>query len=251
MGLDITRIRGLCFDVDGTLSDTDDRWVARFSRSLRIFSPFLFGRSPDRVARRIVMSIEAPGNAILGIPDRWGVDSHLMALMERINRLGIRRRQALPQVYSGAMWLIPGVREALAALHPYYPMCVVSARDERSTLGFLEQNDLLPYFCRVITALTCEHTKPYPDPILYAAAQMGVLPGECLMIGDTTVDMHAARAAGAQKVGVLCGFGEEAELLQTGADLILPTTALLPEVLLPENPAPQRMTGPVDEPISS
>ena len=41
------------------------------------------------------------------------------------------------------------------------------------------------------------------------------------MIGDTTVDMRAGKAAGAQTVGVLCGFGEEPELRQLGADLIL------------------------------
>jgi phosphoglycolate phosphatase-like HAD superfamily hydrolase len=41
------------------------------------------------------------------------------------------------------------------------------------------------------------------------------------MIGDTTVDILAGKAAGAQTVGVLCGFGEEAELRRAGADLIV------------------------------
>jgi phosphoglycolate phosphatase len=53
---------------------------------------------------------------------------------------------------------------------------------------------------------------------------MGVLPGECLMIGDTTVDILAAKAAGAQSSGVLCGFGERAELNAAGADIIIDTT---------------------------
>ncbi|MPN00756.1 Phosphoglycolate phosphatase [bioreactor metagenome] len=43
----------------------------------------------------------------------------------------------------------------------------------------------------------------------------------CLMIGDTTVDILAGKAAGAQTVGVLCGFGEEGELRRAGADLIV------------------------------
>ena len=49
--------------------------------------------------------------------------------------------------------------------------------------------------------------------------------------GDTTVDVIAARAAGAQTVGVLSGFGEEDELRQAGADLILLSVAKLPETL--------------------
>jgi phosphoglycolate phosphatase-like HAD superfamily hydrolase len=63
---------------------------------------------------------------------------------------------------------------------------------------------------------------------------MSVAPESCLMIGDTTVDMRAGKSAGAQTVGVLCGFGEEEELKRTGADLILKSTAELMGVLLNE-----------------
>jgi phosphoglycolate phosphatase-like HAD superfamily hydrolase len=52
------------------------------------------------------------------------------------------------------------------------------------------------------------------------------------MIGDTTVDIRAGKAAGAQTVGVLCGFGEEEELRRAGADLILPKTPHLADFLL-------------------
>jgi phosphoglycolate phosphatase-like HAD superfamily hydrolase len=67
---------------------------------------------------------------------------------------------------------------------------------------------------------------------------MGVRPQECLMIGDTTVDIRAGKAAGAQAVGVLCGFGEEAELRQLGADQILRSTSDLPELFNGKDPVP-------------
>ncbi len=51
------------------------------------------------------------------------------------------------------------------------------------------------------------------------------------MIGDTAVDVQAGRAAGAQTVGVLSGFGEAYELEAAGADLILASVADLPAVL--------------------
>jgi phosphoglycolate phosphatase-like HAD superfamily hydrolase len=54
------------------------------------------------------------------------------------------------------------------------------------------------------------------------------------MIGDTPIDIRAGKAAGAQTVGVLCGFGEEPELQKLGADLILPSTANLTASLLPK-----------------
>jgi phosphoglycolate phosphatase-like HAD superfamily hydrolase len=54
------------------------------------------------------------------------------------------------------------------------------------------------------------------------------------MIGDTTIDMRCGRLAGAQTVGVLCGFGTQDELKQAGANLILRTTSDLLTVLKPQ-----------------
>ena len=58
------------------------------------------------------------------------------------------------------------------------------------------------------------------------------------MVGDTTVDIRAGKAAGAQTVGVLCGFGQESELRRAGADLILPSIASLCEILLIDKAPP-------------
>ncbi|MEJ5225667.1 MAG: HAD family hydrolase [Anaerolineales bacterium] len=223
MTLDLSRIQALCFDVDGTLSDTDDLYTAQFAR---LFHPFRFlfkGQDAARAARRFVMWAEAPGNTLLGLPDMLGLDDELLRLWEWLNR-----RRPRPMKH---FMLVPGVDDLLARLHGRYPMAVVSARDDKSTRAFLDQFGLTGYFDVIVTAVTAEHTKPYPDPIYYAAQKMGVQPQNCLMIGDTTVDIRAGRAAGAQTVGVLCGFGEAPELRRAGADVILETTAKLGEVL--------------------
>jgi phosphoglycolate phosphatase-like HAD superfamily hydrolase len=118
-----------------------------------------------------------------------------------------------------------GVQEMLLRLSSRYPLAVITTRGEHATRCFLDEHGLEPYFQVVVTGLTCRHTKPFPDPLLYAAEKIGVPPGSCLMVGDTSVDIAIGRAAGAQTAGVLCGFGEEAELRRKGADLILPCTA--------------------------
>lgn len=220
MSLDSSRIKALCFDVDGTLSDTDDLYKQKL---LRFFPKFLF-RNPDHSARRFVMWAEAPGNALLGIADTLGIDDEMTAVIDWMSR---HRKQS-----SKEFLLVPGVDGMLAHLKGKYPMSVVSARDEKGTMRFLEQFDLMKYFDAIVTGLSAEHTKPYPDPVLLAARKMDVKPEACLMIGDTTVDMRAGKSAGAQAVGVLCGFGEKDELLRFGADLILETTSDLAAVLL-------------------
>jgi N-acetyl-D-muramate 6-phosphate phosphatase len=220
MSLDLARIKAICFDVDGTLSDTDDLFTQKISR---FFPSFLF-KNPDHAARRFVMWVEAPGNALLGLADKLGVDDEMITI---INWLSRHRKQ-----FSKKFLLVPGVDEMLKQLHGCYPMAVVSARDEHSTMAFLEQFDLAKYFDVIITGLSAEYTKPYPDPVLLAAKKMNVTPENCLMIGDTTVDIRAGKSAGAQTVGVLCGFGEEAELNQMGADMILKDTPNLLEILI-------------------
>jgi len=219
MSLDLSRIKALCFDVDGTLSDTDDLYARKVAL---LFPRFLF-KDPARAARRFIMWIEAPGNALLGLADTLGIDDEMMAV---IHWLSLHRRYS-----PGKFLLVPSVDEMLRQLHGRYPMAVVSARDESGTMAFLEQFDLVKYFDVIVTGLSAKHTKPYPDPILLAARRMGVSPEDCLMIGDTTVDIRAGKSAGAQTVGVLCGFGEEPELKRMGADLILQDTTKLLDVL--------------------
>ena len=219
MSLDLSRIKALCFDVDGTLSDTDEMYAQKV---VLFFPRFLF-KDPARAARRFIMWIEAPGNALLGLADTLGIDDEMIAV---IHWLSLRRRYS-----SKKFLLVHGVDEMLRQLHGRYPMAIVSARDESGTMAFLEQFGLVKYFDVVVTGLSAKHTKPYPDPILLAAQKMNVSPDTCLMIGDTTVDIRAGKSAGAQTVGVLCGFGEEPELKKMGADLILGDTTKLLDVL--------------------
>ncbi len=97
----------------------------------------------------------------------------------------------------------------LDALHKRYPFAVVSARNSVTVEKFLRVNDLHSYFDIVISSQTCEKTKPFPEPLLFAASELGVPIENCLMIGDTLTDVRAALAAGAQSLSVLCGFGTE------------------------------------------
>jgi HAD superfamily hydrolase (TIGR01509 family) len=220
MSLEISRIRGLCFDVDGTLSDTDDLYAQKVQR----FLPRFLFRDPARSARRFVMWAEAPGNNLLGLADTLGLDDQMAAIINWVYRN--RKHQ------SNQFLLVPGADKMLARLKDSYPMAVVTAREEHGTLAFLDQFDLTKYFDVIVTGLSAEHTKPYPDPVLLAAKRMNVAPEACLMIGDTTVDMRAGKTAGAQTVGVLCGFGEEPELRRMGANMILESTPLLADLLL-------------------
>ena len=60
--------------------------------------------------------------------------------------------------------------------------------------------------------------KPAPDGPLKIAESLGVLPEECMYLGDSGTDMQTGKAAGMYTVGVLWGYREKTELQENGAD---------------------------------
>jgi HAD superfamily hydrolase (TIGR01509 family) len=220
-GLDLGRVQALCFDLDGTIVDTDDAFIEWLSSRIGPLAR-LFSLDTRQWARRLVLSAETPANFLFGLPDRFGLDTLLRPLFDRRWRGEPSRRYRL----------VPGVRGALEQLEVRYPLAIVSVREAKAVADLLDAFDLRPFFRCVATAGTVHRTKPHPAPIHWAAAQLGVPSQACAVIGDTVVDIRAGRDAGAQTVGVLCGFGEQEELERAGADLILGSTADLAAALL-------------------
>lgn len=237
MPLDLTRIRALCFDVDGTISDTDDHLVAQLAKMLDAI-PGVSGRRGELVARQVVMGLETPVHGAYALLDRLGLDVPVSRLRERIKATRqrgedpghTRNPEALDEVPHEMM---AGVKEMLVKLAGHYPMATISTGSAPRVERFLEHYGVRHLFKAVVGAQTTRRMKPHPEPLLYAAQQMGVEPGACLMIGDTTIDVRTGVSAGAQTVGVLCGFGTERELRDAGVGLILRTTSDLLAVLQP------------------
>ncbi len=219
--MDTANIKAILFDLDGTLIDTDDEAVARLSGRLRP----LLGRRAPRLARWLMMRAETPGNAFITLLDWLNLDQPLMRFTDKLRR----RRGVYP---AHQFQLVPGVETAVLHLAQQYRIGIVTTRSRYHIKALLAQ---FPQLAAVVeTSCGLQDTrrlKPHPAPVQLAAQRLGVPVAQCLMVGDTTVDVKSARRAGAWSVGVLCGFGEEAELRRAGAHLILASTADLPHHL--------------------
>lgn len=210
------RVRAILFDIDGTLADTDEAAVAELAKVLSPMARAWPRLRPEPTARRIIMALETPLNALYAWWDRMYLDELTAPLL----RLLPRRRRPHRLVP-----LVPGVQRMLEAAHGRFPLAAVTARGRRSALALLESAEIRDHFSVVVTTRTARRAKPHPAPILWAAQELGVAAEHCLMVGDTTLDVRAALAAGAQAAAVLCGFGERGELERAGAHLILESTA--------------------------
>lgn len=77
--------------------------------------------------------------------------------------------------------------------------------------------------------------KPDPAPVLHALERLGVAAADALVVGDTVVDIQAARAAGVEAVGVAWGpLGAEG-LLEAGASVIAADPAEVARIVVPRS----------------
>ena len=214
MALDPHRVQAILFDIDGTLADTDDVYVRRLARILRPLRRLFKDHNPTPFARRLVMLADTPMNGFVTLIDRLGLDNLLSPIYNKV-------RQWRGGFHPHNITLMPSALSTLLHLNQQYPLAIVTTRGSQSTKEFLDSFRLVGLFQAVATIRTCRRTKPHPDPILWVAEQLKIIPQNCLMVGDTTVDIRSGVRAGAQTVGVLCGFGGKRELERAGADMLL------------------------------
>ena len=211
-------ISAVFFDLDGTLIDTDDHilhsWARRMGPLRRLFPD----RDPIPLLRHWLMLAEGPINWLLTQFDRMDVDDE----GRRFNRW---LRGLLGLKPASDMSLIPGVTEMLADLRTRYRLALITTRGRAAVEHFLRTTGLDGMFDLVITADDVRRLKPHPEPLLKAMQELDLTPEQCVMVGDTRMDIMAARAAGMRSVGVLCGFGSQRDL--DAADLILDYTGEL------------------------
>ncbi len=85
------------------------------------------------------------------------------------------------------------------------------------------------HFDFILTGDEIPRAKPFPDPYLTAARQLGVEPGECLVVENAPLGIEAAKAAGMYCVAIETTLGRE---YLGSADCILPSIRELPGIAM-------------------
>jgi phosphoglycolate phosphatase len=85
------------------------------------------------------------------------------------------------------------------------PWGIVTNKPHRYTIPLMQALDYAARAACLISGDTCAHAKPHPEPMLKACKIIGVLPTECLYLGDDLRDMQAAKAANMR--GIIANYG--------------------------------------------
>jgi len=102
--------------------------------------------------------------------------------------------------------LFDGVPELLAALDARrLPWGIVTNKATRFTTPVVAALGLSARAATVVSGDTASHPKPHPEPLLHAAAALGVPAGLCVYVGDDLRDVTAGNAAG--MATIVAGYG--------------------------------------------
>jgi 2-phosphoglycolate phosphatase len=219
-------IRGIVFDLDGTLIDSYDAIAESLNAALD--SAGLPALPAERVREMVGMGLETLVARAMG---EERVEEGVRLFRERYDRICVDKTTLLPQV-----------AETLDILHRRgYLMSVASNKPSKFGWRLLEGLHVRRYLVTVLGPDVVENRKPHPEMVELAMSRMGVGPDETLFVGDMEIDVETARAAGLPVIVVPTGSRTSSELGAAGADLIIPDLRALLDLL--PGPPPARGSG--------
>lgn len=194
-------IKGVLFDLDGTLVDTVPFIVSSFK--------FVCTKHGIEVITR--EKIQALGGASLRTTyEQYHPDYDFDALtQDHVDWQAANTHMvtAFPDTLQTLDWLLGmGIERA-----------VVTSR-LKNTQTLMELAGIDSHFAVVITAEDVTHHKPHPESVLLALDRLSLRPEEVLMVGDMSVDVEVGKNAGVITIGVASGFSTASELAAFGAD---------------------------------
>jgi phosphoglycolate phosphatase len=211
-------VRAITFDLDGTLVDTAPDIAAAVDATLHELDyPSVdadhvrswIGRGVDVLLHR-VLTRERDGRA--------GADEHARARERFLEHYKAHNGRTAT--------LYPGVRDGIAHLRRLgLPMCCVTNKLQDFSDALLALTGIDRDFAFIQGGDALPKTKPDPLPLTHAAKRLGFAPHECLMIGDSSNDARAARAAGMPVVLVGYGYTEDMPVRDIDADGVFDSVA--------------------------
>lgn len=223
---------GLLFDFDGTLVDTFDGIVAAVQRMRQRLGA---ARLRDEEIRPHIgwgihnlISQSHPRLDHLR-PDRLPPDGAPLPIDPHEVEHGIALfREEYAQDLIAGCCVYPGLRELCWQLaRDGCGLAIVSNKPERFTRRIMAGHGLVDPFSVVVAGDSLPAMKPDPEPLRHAARALRVAIERCVMVGDSRIDVEAARAAGVPCCAVTWGIESEDKLAAYGPDALARTVGEL------------------------
>ncbi len=223
-------IRGVLFDLDGTLLDTALDLIASANWALEAeglprcpveeAKPYISGGARTILGYWLVKQVEQRQAA--SYPQANVVDPVHEAFLERLMDRMLEHYQ---DNLARHTCFFDGMERVLETLEDAgLPWGIVTNKQSRFTDPLAEALKLTSRTHCIISGDTTAEAKPHPLPLLTASERLGVSPEECVYIGDAARDIEAGKRAGMATLAALYGYIAADENIGTwGADDALET----------------------------
>jgi phosphoglycolate phosphatase len=192
--LNLSSVRALIFDLDGTLIDSKQDLIHSVNAMLRELGR---GALPEETISGYI-GHGAPQLVARALGDGCAEEERQRAL-EFFLRYYETHKMDTTCAY-------PGVAETLEKLAKM-PMAVLTNKPVRISVRILDAMGLSKYFQAIYGGNSFETKKPDPLGARTILRELGIEPQETLLVGDSEVDVQTARNAGTLAAAVNYGFG--------------------------------------------
>lgn len=201
-------IRGVMFDLDGTLLDTAPDFVVVVNRLLAEHDrpPLADVTIRRRVSNGARALVELAFGVAPGDPDYDPLRERLLAIYS--DHLAVHTA------------LFPGLQTLLTALgERHLPWGVATNKPAAYTLPLMEQLALQPPPQSIICPDHVSERKPHPESLFLAAKHLGCEPSHIVYVGDHRRDIECGQQAGAITIAAAYGYIEDGDNVDAwGAD---------------------------------
>jgi beta-phosphoglucomutase-like phosphatase (HAD superfamily) len=207
----IQQAKGIIFDMDGTILDSQEAHYRSWDRATRECG---FPHPKADILAQFGKTTEAITIALCP-----AADAHEITMISNAKETYFLDEIPALALFKGITTLFATIKQAGKRI------CIASSN------GDLAIEKILRHFQldRVVDGFTglddIARGKPDPEMIVKSAVKLGLVPKDCIVVGDTAYDVIAGNAAGAFTVGVLTGTFTRDRLIAAGAGAVVPAAA--------------------------
>jgi HAD superfamily hydrolase (TIGR01509 family) len=208
------KVKGILFDLDGTIVDSKEAYLEAAKTAFKTMGQ----KTPET---RTLLEIPKRLEQNLPITDivNGNITDFLNVYLKTYYSVTKEKTKPFPNVQTTLEKLSQKTKLALITMR-FVPKTQITTE--------LEQFSLAKYFSYIVTALDTHKPKPSPEALIKTVKALGINMCDCIIVGDSIVDIRAGKAAGAKTIAVLSGLFSRNELTLEHPDLILNNITQLP-----------------------
>ncbi len=195
----------ILFDLDGTLIDSTEAILESFHNSFDVHN---YPHADDEAIKALI------GHPLDVMYRSLGVEE------ERVWDFVTTYKEYYREISTQKTVLLENAKEAVEAAKEFATLGIVTTKTGKYSRILMEHFGLMDKFDVLIGREDVTEPKPHAEPILKALERLEAKHRNIWMIGDTTMDLIAAKNAGINAIGVVSGYDREEELCKE-CDIVL------------------------------